>query len=746
LFICINIFVFFVSLLFVYDLKADDNEAITIPEIEIQSSIGDRTRLTPGSTNYVDRTSMDKTRPLTVGEILQEIPGVISEIDDGDTRKSNFGIRGAHSRRSRKISVYEDYIPNNFAPYTDPTTHYTPPDERIAGVEVIKGSGQLTHGPQTMHGIINFLNHRPPLESTGKIITSLGNNHIGSRKQLHIRYGQNFGIFGNWQGMFTRHDNRGSVHGDIIDYNDYFINGDIDLSQNQKLSVTLNYNEENSEYAEGGLGLYQYNADAYMGNKRKFDDTFEMDMFRVGLAHSYFASDTFKIDTNFYYNFFYRTRWSQTDNESSGLVSRQGIGCTNENTMVQINITNAGCGYKNTPRRYHTSGIETRFYKDTNWFGKTNNLRYGIKFEFEKLERKARITGSDKKQTGTQMVEDEFVKMSEDAEVYAMALYFEDDYQFSDKFVITPGFRYESYFLIHNDREKRDGCGATGSECDDYTSYEKDEYILLPGLGFTYLSSTTNQLYGGIHMGMAPPAVGDAGYREISNLKSQKSFNFELGLINQSFENNMGLTFEAAAFRTVERSRPVKSSLRTAGTGSTLKNIGTTFTDGLEFSANWDQSKYSKKSRNWFAKFNYSFTYAKLKTHQKGERSSSDAGTPMVIDDIYENDIPFIPRYKGLLLVGYGEKNKWNLSTTARYNGTYYTDVDNTKGIGQSGRWGQVDDHWIFNSRANYIWGQSTLYISGTNIFDTKHISSISAEGLKVGSGRTIMSGIEFNF
>jgi len=38
------------------------------------------------------------------------------------------------------------------------------------------------------------------------------------------------------------------------------------------------------------------------------------------------------------------------------------------------------------------------------------------------------------------------------------------------------------------------------------------------------------------------------------------------------------------------------------------------------------------------------------------------------------------------------------------------------------------------------------LYISGTNIFDTKHISSISAEGLKVGSGRTIMSGIEFNF
>ena len=127
----------------------DEDETIILPDIEIQSSIGDRTRLTPGSTNYVGRDSMDRTRGLTIGETIEEIPGVISEMDDGDTRKANFGIRGAHSRRSRKISVYEDYNPLNFAPYTDPTTHYIPPDERIAGIEVIKGSGQLTHGPQT---------------------------------------------------------------------------------------------------------------------------------------------------------------------------------------------------------------------------------------------------------------------------------------------------------------------------------------------------------------------------------------------------------------------------------------------------------------------------------------------------------------------------------------------------------------------------------------------------------------------
>ena len=748
----IRFFIIF-FLLFDFCTKAfsEEEETIILPDIEIQSSIGDRTRLTPGATNYVDRESMNRSRGLTVGETIEEIPGVISEMDDGDTRKANFGIRGAHSRRSRKISVYEDYNPLNFAPYTDPTTHYIPPDERIGGIEVIKGSGQLTHGPQTMHGIINFLNHRPPKEGAGKIITSFGESNIGPRQQYHIRYGKDFGRIGNWQAMFTRHDNRGPVKGDIVDYNDYFLNGDIELTSNQKLAVTLNYNHEDSEYHEGGYGLAQYVADPEMGNNRLFDDTFEMDIVRTSLAHSYFASDTLKIDTNFYYNFVTRERWSQTDNESAGLVIREDIDCDDEGARVDrvAAVSNSGCGYKNSPRRYHTTGIETRFYKDLNLFGKSNNLKYGAKFEFEKVERKARITGSDKKQTGTQFTEDEYAKSSEDAEVYALALYLEDDIQYSDKLILTPGLRYESYYLIHNDRDKNDGAGENGKNANNYTSYEKDEYILLPGLGFTYEANNANQIYGGAHMGMAPPAVGDAGYRQISNLKSQKSFNFELGLINSNFEDKYGLTFETAAFRTVERNRPVKSSLRTTGTGSTLKNIGTTFTDGVEFLVNWDQSKYSKTSRNWFATLTYSFMYPKLKTHQLGERSSDDAGAVTIVDDIYENDIPFVPRHKGLLTVGYGVQDKWDVSTTARYRGEYFTDIDNSKGIGQAGRFGQVDDHWVINARGNYTFSKfnnSTLYLSLTNMFDTTYIASISAEGLKVGNGRSIMTGLEYNF
>ena len=43
-----------------------------------------------------------------------------------------------------------------------------------------------------------------------------------------------------------------------------------------------------------------------------------------------------------------------------------------------------------------------------------------------------------------------------------------------------------------------------------------------------------------------------------------------------------------------------------------------------------------------------------------------------------------------------------------------------------------------------YLIGNSNLSV--TNLADTKYIASISAEGLKVGNGRSIMSGLEYNF
>ena len=56
--------------------------------------------------------------------------------------------------------------------------------------------------------------------------------------------------------------------------------------------------------------------------------------------------------------------------------------------------------------------------------------------------------------------------------------HFEDDIQFSDKLIVTPGVRYESYYLIHNDREKKDGNGEGAVNNDDYTSLINERHYL----------------------------------------------------------------------------------------------------------------------------------------------------------------------------------------------------------------------------------------------------------------------------
>ena len=68
----LNLTVFFIFLCSSIVFAEDKDETIILPDIEIQSSIGDRTRLTPGSTNYVGRESMDRARGLTIGETIEE--------------------------------------------------------------------------------------------------------------------------------------------------------------------------------------------------------------------------------------------------------------------------------------------------------------------------------------------------------------------------------------------------------------------------------------------------------------------------------------------------------------------------------------------------------------------------------------------------------------------------------------------------------------------------------------------------
>ena len=47
--------------------------------------------------------------------------------------------------------------------------YYTPAIDRMSGVEILKGSGQILYGPQTIGGVVNYITANPPQEQEGAV-------------------------------------------------------------------------------------------------------------------------------------------------------------------------------------------------------------------------------------------------------------------------------------------------------------------------------------------------------------------------------------------------------------------------------------------------------------------------------------------------------------------------------------------------------------------------------------------------
>ena len=123
---------------------------------------------------------IDNYRPSTQ-EMLEYVPGISGFADDGiGNSRISIGIRGLNPRRSSRVLILEDGIPIQPALYVYPNMYYNPPSDRIDRIEVIKGSGTILYGPQTMGGVINYFTRNTFFNfiSVFYFIIFIRNNHF----------------------------------------------------------------------------------------------------------------------------------------------------------------------------------------------------------------------------------------------------------------------------------------------------------------------------------------------------------------------------------------------------------------------------------------------------------------------------------------------------------------------------------------------------------------------------------------
>jgi len=105
-------------------------EETQLPAIQILGSESEYKNI-PGSLSVVTERELQSNQPVSAQDALKKVPGVNVVETDGYGFYPRIGIRGIGSTMSKKILLLEDGAPIALGPYTDPSSYYSPPIERM---------------------------------------------------------------------------------------------------------------------------------------------------------------------------------------------------------------------------------------------------------------------------------------------------------------------------------------------------------------------------------------------------------------------------------------------------------------------------------------------------------------------------------------------------------------------------------------------------------------------------------------
>ena len=721
-------------------------QPIVMAKLEIISDANAPYKEFPGAATVLDVKSINLIDPIGTQEALELVPGINGYADDGiGNSRLSIGIRGLNPRRSSRILILEDGVPIQPALYIYPNMYYNPPSDRIDRVEVVKGSGAIKYGPQTMGGVINYYTKRPRNEFGGKLKIKAGENNF-------LSLFSEIGGFGNEK--FKPEFQLLYKQGDGFRENNGFeqVNGTLKLSYNKSqdenyyLKVNTNYENSNATYT----GLTQYSFKTNPRYNPKKDDNFKLFRTAVDLITTKRLSSNLTKSTTAFVSFFDRRWWRENDIFVS-VADSASSNPTAQPYYETMNLIRRGNGKDNFGilRTFYVGGVEQVFsYKDSpfgisSFLSNNSSLEIGGRVYFERFIDDKKSGAKTDSREGIYFIpaasDDEqpiIVGQSHHYQTTAFSGFVSENIEF-EKFTLNPGLRLEVFEQERVDR-------LAGSVYQD-----KSIIDLLPGVGFITKFSTIN-FFGGIHRGFTPPSSGTLKILNFGgtpedqglNLEAEKSWNKEFGVRGDYSMIN----FEVSGFHVgIE-------NLVAAGRGTAFKNLGRVNTMGLELNMNLISSKLSGFLPDLH------LIYAFLNTEvSEGIIKSNVSGTVGSDVSIKGKELPYAPAHT--LTAGFsriGKKLSYRLDF--RYVDEVFTDFENIMREDKLGIQGAIPSYSFINFSADYkVSTGSRIFLVGKNITDEIYIGSRLhsnpgqplanlSSGILPGPRRQINLGFEYNF
>jgi Fe(3+) dicitrate transport protein len=677
----------------------------------------------PGSAAFVGAKEINKIQPLSGNEVFRRVPGLHAVDEEGLGMRLNLGVRGLDPDRSRNVLVLEDGIPVALAPYGEPELYFTPTMDRMAGVEVLKGSGQLLFGPQTIGGVINYQSLNPPAESSGLVRMNVGQGGFFS---TFLSYGNTVGNLGyqiNY--LKKRADQVGLTGFDLDDLNTKFL---LKLSDKSTLSLKASIYHETSNSTYVGMTQSMYDQGGLDFEHMAPDDLLKVRRLAGSATHEYKMNNKLSLKTTAFA--FETTRnWRRQDFSSNGEENIKPNNWTGV-TWGDDSIANGAIYMRNSTgnrnRRFEVAGLESSLKWDYNLFNMDNNLIIGGRYLHERAYEQ-RINGSTKTASSGNLVEDE-IRTGE-----AISTYFQNKTQINNQLQVHFGARLEN-FQYERDILRRSFAGQLRD-----TSLVRESGLteIMPGAGFSYNPLSKVNIFGGVHAGFAPPRVKDAisGAGEVYELDAERSTNWELGLRTQA---GRGLFFELTGFYTKFSNQVIPVSESSGAAGFGLVNGGETTYRGIEGSVVIDFGRmlnFDKYTVLW--DINYTLVDARF----AGDRIFQ--GEPVV-----GNRTPYAPELLLNSSLTFEAATGWSIRLTATHVGDQYTDPVNSLTPSPNGRNGLIESYTIVDASLLVPLGKTGWIVNGSvkNLMNERYIVSRRPQGIRVGMHRFVTAGLTYQF
>lgn len=664
-------------------------------------------------------------------EIFARIPGVTVWENEGSGLQINVGVRGLSPNRSWELNTRQNGVDMSADVFGYPEAYYNPPLEAVETIQMVRGGASLQFGPQ-FGGMLNYVLKR----EKDKPFSFETQNTVGSYG-IVSSFNAIGGKYKKWSYYLYNHSRSAKGWRENNRFQARNTHAFVEYRFSEKTKISAEYTNSDYEMQQpGGLTDAQFEANPRQSTRARNWFGVPWNIFAVNF-------DT-KVNSNFDVNV-----------KAFGLVGeRNSVGFTAA-ANVEDAISTSTNQYAN--RRldsdtYKNLGIENRNLYRYKLGNTTQNLAFGIRLyqaNTNRFQKGKGTTGSDFDMTieGKYPTDLEFTTKN-------VALFSENQFKITDKFSVTPGFRYEH---INSTAEGRIDIVSGNDVNFDKKTVVRNKPLF--GLGFEYKLRNTN-FYANISQAFRPVLFSDLTPAAVidvvdPNLKDASGYNADLGYrgVYKRFLNFDVSVFYLSYNNRVGGVRQYINNDPSQGTYLFRTNLGETRNKGIESFVDLNITKLfdiDKPYGNLDIFASMSFIDSKYVDFKTTTTSGSAPNIVINETNLAGNRVENSPQYIHNFGISWGNNN---FSATAQYkmSGKIFTDANNTVTPSANSQTGILDGYKIVDFSSEYKFLKNYNLRAGVNnVFDknyaTRRSGGYPGPGILPGEGRTFYISIGAKF